>query len=263
MSQPVSMIRFLLCLGILAVSAFSQTAQMTGAVTDSSGASVPGATVTATNVETRCFPIVRDKRSRQLPHHNAVSRPIHCYGIGLRIQANEARVVDIGRGTGGPVGLPYGGWGDERKRHRRSHGSNTRCRHQHDRNRCRESQDHRDPVERPKPTRSCWVYRPAFAIQGGFGGKNGSLNNFSSNGGLANANSVQVEGLALDLAQMNSPSFVPPVDCDAGIPRSDEHILGGIRANIRRSRQHEHQVRDKRVSRLGLRVPAKQGSERE
>jgi hypothetical protein len=49
-------------------------------------------------------------------------------------------------------------------------------------------------------------------IQGGFGGKNGSLNNFSSNGGLANANSVMVEGLALDLAQMNSPSFVPPVD---------------------------------------------------
>jgi hypothetical protein len=38
------------------------------------------------------------------------------------------------------------------------------------------------------------------------------LNNFSSNGGLANANAVIVEGLALDLAQMNSPSFVPPVD---------------------------------------------------
>ncbi len=49
-------------------------------------------------------------------------------------------------------------------------------------------------------------------VQGGFGGKNGSLGNFSSNGGLANANQVQVEGLALDLAQMNSPSFVPPVD---------------------------------------------------
>lgn len=49
-------------------------------------------------------------------------------------------------------------------------------------------------------------------VQGGFGGKNGSLNNFSSNGGLANANSVMVEGLALDLAQMNAPSFVPPVD---------------------------------------------------
>ena len=49
-------------------------------------------------------------------------------------------------------------------------------------------------------------------VQGGFGGKNGSLNNFSSNGGLANANSVLVEGLALDFAQMNAPSFVPPVD---------------------------------------------------
>jgi hypothetical protein len=51
-------------------------------------------------------------------------------------------------------------------------------------------------------------------IQGGFGGKTGSLNwgNFSVNGGLANSNSVLVEGLALDMAQMNSPSFVPPVD---------------------------------------------------
>ena len=53
---------------------------------------------------------------------------------------------------------------------------------------------------------------PGIRIQGGFGGVNGSLNNFSSNGGLANANSVMVEGLALDLAQMNAPSYVPPVD---------------------------------------------------
>lgn len=49
-------------------------------------------------------------------------------------------------------------------------------------------------------------------IQGGFSGKNGAWGNFSSNGGLANANVVMVEGLALDMAQMNSPSFVPPVD---------------------------------------------------
>ena len=53
---------------------------------------------------------------------------------------------------------------------------------------------------------------PGIRIQGGFGGKNGSWGNFSSNGGLANANVVMVEGLALDLAQMNAPSFVPPVD---------------------------------------------------
>jgi Carboxypeptidase regulatory-like domain len=53
---------------------------------------------------------------------------------------------------------------------------------------------------------------PGIRIQGGFGGAGGSWNNFSSNGGLANANSVLVEGLALDLAQMNAPAYVPPVD---------------------------------------------------
>ena len=37
---------------ILAVCAFSQTAQLTGVVTDTSGAVVPGAKVTATNIDT-------------------------------------------------------------------------------------------------------------------------------------------------------------------------------------------------------------------
>ncbi len=52
---------------------------------------------------------------------------------------------------------------------------------------------------------------PGVRIQGGFGGK-GQWSNFSVNGGLANANTVLVEGLALDYAQMNSPAYVPPVD---------------------------------------------------
>ena len=40
----------------------------------------------------------------------------------------------------------------------------------------------------------------------------GNWANFSSTEGMSNANAVMVEGLALDLAQMNTPSFVPPVD---------------------------------------------------
>ena len=52
---------------------------------------------------------------------------------------------------------------------------------------------------------------PGVRIQGGFGGK-GQWSNFSVNGGLANANTVLVEGLALDYAQMNAPAYVPPVD---------------------------------------------------
>src|SRR5205823_13612292 len=40
----------------------------------------------------------------------------------------------------------------------------------------------------------------------------GTWANFSFNGGLAGSNVVMVEGLALDVAQMNWPSYVPPVD---------------------------------------------------
>ena len=103
------------------------------------------------------------------------------------------------------------------------------------------------PAERTQSAGSCWRLAAGIRIQGGFGGKNGSWGNFSSNGGLANANSVMVEGLALDLAQMNSPSFVPPVDATAGIPRSDQYILGGVRPHCRRCRQLQHQVRHERV----------------
>ena len=80
-------------------------------------------------------------------------------------------------------------------------------------------------------------------IQGGFGGKNGSLGNFSANGGLANANSVMVEGLALDLAQMNSPFFRAACRFDTGVPRSDKQLLGRVWPNCRSRSQHEHQVR--------------------
>ena len=42
---------FALCT-LFATAAFAQTAQLTGTVTDASGASVPGAKVTATNLDT-------------------------------------------------------------------------------------------------------------------------------------------------------------------------------------------------------------------
>ncbi len=42
----------LIALGLGAVSTYAQTAQMTGAITDQTGASVPGTTVTVTNVNT-------------------------------------------------------------------------------------------------------------------------------------------------------------------------------------------------------------------
>ena len=56
-------------------------------------------------------------------------------------------------------------------------------------------------------------------IQAGFGGRSvqsgtpgGTYQGFSFNGGIAGSNATLVEGLALDMAQMNAPSFVPPAD---------------------------------------------------
>src|SRR5712691_6894473 len=45
-------VRVLALLGVLASSAFSQTAQLTGTVTDPTGSVVPGAKIVATNIDT-------------------------------------------------------------------------------------------------------------------------------------------------------------------------------------------------------------------
>jgi hypothetical protein len=56
-------------------------------------------------------------------------------------------------------------------------------------------------------------------IQAGFGGRSvqsgtpgGTYQGFSFNGGIAGSNATLVEGLALDMAQMNAPTFIPPAD---------------------------------------------------
>jgi hypothetical protein len=56
-------------------------------------------------------------------------------------------------------------------------------------------------------------------VQAGFGGRavqsgtpGGTYQGYSFNGGIAGSNATLVEGLALDMAQMNAPSFVPPAD---------------------------------------------------
>ncbi len=61
---------------------------------------------------------------------------------------------------------------------------------------------------------------PGIRLQSGFGGvltaggtsQSGAWSGFSFNGGIAGANPILVEGLSLDILQMNLPSYVPPVD---------------------------------------------------
>ncbi len=209
----VSHLRRLLLFSLFAISAFSQTAQITGTVTDQSGAVVPGAKVAATNIDTGVVRASvtnaagnylitallpgRYRASAEAPGFKQIRREeislsidqIGRIDFSMEVGAVQESVtveasavlLDAATSTVGAVvqnqqisELPLNG---------------------------------RNPLD-------LLALSTGIRIQGGFGGKTGSLNwgNFSSNGGLANSNSVMVEGLALDMAQMNSPSFVPPVD---------------------------------------------------
>lgn len=211
MRTGISILKLVTLLGVVAASAWSQTAQITGTITDASGGAVPNTEVTATNVATgvtrssvtneagnylitSLFPGKYDvaaaasgfKRMRRDSVTLAVEQVAK---LDFRMEIGETKesvtieatavILDAANSTVGALvenrkitELPLNG---------------------------------RNPLD-------LVGLSAGIRVQGGFGGKNGSLNNFSSNGGLANANSVMVEGLALDLAQMNSPSFVPPVD---------------------------------------------------
>lgn len=205
------LLRWLACFGIFAVSAWSQTAQVTGTVTDASGAAVPNTQIIATNTETgvsrssvtndagnylitTLFPgpyqVTASSAGFKQMRREALTLAVEQVArLDFRMEVGETKesitvestavILDSANSTIGTV------------------------------------VDNRKVTELPLNGRNpldLVGLSAGIRVQGGFGGKNGSLNNFSSNGGLANANSVMVEGLALDLAQMNAPSFVPPVD---------------------------------------------------
>jgi hypothetical protein len=211
MSRTTHTLRLVVLLYLCAVTAFSQTASLTGTVTDSTGAVVPAAKVVATNVDTGVARVSTSNDAGnylitallpgryQITSEAAGFKQIKRDGLTLAVDqvgridftmevgetretvtvASSAILLDAATSTIGTVvvgqqisELPLSG---------------------------------RNPLD-------LLGLSPGIRIQGGFGGKNGSWGNFSSNGGLANANVVMVEGIALDLAQMNAPSFVPPVD---------------------------------------------------
>lgn len=203
--------RLLLLLPAFGLAAFGQNAQMTGTITDQTGAAIPGAIITATNTGTgvsrssttneagnylitTLFPgrynVTASAAGFKLMRREALTLVVEQVArVDFRMEVGETResvtvestavLLDAATSTIGTVvenrkitELPLSG---------------------------------RNPLD-------LIGLSTGIRVQGGFGGKNGSWGNFSSNGGLANANQVQVEGLALDLAQMNAPSFVPPVD---------------------------------------------------
>ncbi|MEO8128740.1 MAG: carboxypeptidase-like regulatory domain-containing protein [Bryobacteraceae bacterium] len=196
---------------VFGLNAFGQTAQVTGTVVDASNATVPGATVTATNLDTGVSRATtandagnylvtallpgRYRVTAEAPGFKMLKRePVtlavdQVARIDFSMEIGQTRetvtveasgvILDAATSTIGSV--------------------------------VENRQISEIPLSGRNPLDLVGL-STGIRIQGGFGGKNGSLGNFSSNGGLANANAVLVEGLALDLAQMNSPSFVPPVD---------------------------------------------------
>lgn len=194
-----------------AASAFAQTAQMTGTITDATGAAVPAAQVTATNTETgvarsstaneagnylitSLFPgpyriTATAPGFKQMKREGLTLGTEQVARVDFRMEIGETRESVTVEGTGVVLDVATSAIGTLVENKRISD----------------------LPLNGRNPLDLVGL-STGIRVQGGFGGKNGSLGNFSSNGGLANANQVQVEGLALDLAQMNSPSFVPPVD---------------------------------------------------
>lgn len=198
-------------LALFATSAYSQTAQVTGTITDSTGATVPHAQVVATNTETGVARAsVTNEAGNYLitalfpgPYRVTAAAPgfKQMKREGMQLAVEQVARIDFSM----EVGETRDSVTVEANAVILEAESST----------VGTLIDNRKITELPLNGRNpldLVGLSAGIRVQGGFGGKNGSLNNFSSNGGLANANSVMVEGLALDLAQMNSPSFVPPVD---------------------------------------------------
>ncbi len=206
-------------LAAFSLTASAQTAQLTGTVSDQTGALVPGAKVTATNVATSVarssttnssgnylitallpgsYQVTTEasgfKQINQGPITFAVDQVAR---LDFALEVGEAKesvtvsatavLLDSDTSTIGTVienkqvaDLPLNG---------------------------------RDPL-------NLLALSPGIRLQSGFGGvltaggtsQSGAWSGFSFNGGIAGANPIMVEGLSLDILQMNLPSYVPPAD---------------------------------------------------
>jgi hypothetical protein len=209
--KTVGHIRLLALLVLLAVSAFSQTAQLTGTVTDPTGSVVVGAKVVATNIDTG---VARDTVTNERGNYLVTSLLPGRYRVitgaaGFKQIKREPVTLAIDQVARIDFTLEVGATQESISVD--ATGVILDAATSTIGNVVENRQISELPLNGRNPLDLLGL-STGIRIQGGFGGKNGSWGNFSSNGGLANANAVLVEGLALDLAQMNSPSFVPPVD---------------------------------------------------
>lgn len=209
--HTISCLRTFGLLSVFSLCAFSQTAQITGTVTDASGAVVPGVKVVATDINTG---VARDTVTNEAGNYLVTALLPGRYRVtaeatGFKQVSREPVVLAVDQVGRIDFTMQVGETQEkvtvEASAVLLDAATSTVGSLVENRQVTELPLNGRDPID-------LLGLSPGIRIQGGFGGKNGSWGNFSSNGGLANANSVMVEGLALDFAQMNAPSFVPPVD---------------------------------------------------
>lgn len=211
-------VRVVLLAAICSIGAFAQTAQLTGTVTDSSGAFVPGAKVTASNLDTG---VSRDSVTNDSGNYLITGLLPGNYRVvteksGFK-QARLDRVTLAVDQVGGiNFNLEVGAIQESVTVEATSVLLDTAT------SMVANMVENKQVTELPLNGRSpidLVALSPGIRVQGTFGGRlvmggtpGGAWMDFSFNGGIAGGNSVMVEGLALEMAQMNAPSYVPPPD---------------------------------------------------
>jgi len=203
---------------ILAVCAFSQTAQLTGVVTDTSGAVVPGAKVTATNIDTG---VAGDSTSNDSGNYLITALLPGRYQVtaektGFKLMKLGPITLAVDQVGGLNFTMEVGAAQETVTVEASSVLLDTATAT------VANMVENKQVLELPLNGRSPMdlvALSPGIRVQGSFGGRlvmggtpGGAWMDFSFNGGIAGGNAVLVEGLALEMAQMNAPSYIPPPD---------------------------------------------------
>ncbi len=208
---------FVLCC-VSAAAAFSQTAQLTGTVSDSSGAVVPDARVTASNLDTG---VTRDSVTNDSGIYLITGMLPGNYRVtaeksGFKQSKFDKVTLAVDEIGGINFALEIGAMQETVTVQGTAVLLDTAT------STVASLVNNREVTELPLNGRSPMdlvALSPGIRVQGTFGGRlvmsgtpGGAWMDFSFNGGMAGGNSIMVEGLALEMAQMNAPSYIPPPD---------------------------------------------------
>ncbi len=218
MSRAAKAVHVPVLVCLFAAIGFGQTAQLTGTVIDQSSATVAGTKVTATNINTS---VARSTVANQTGNYLITALLPGSYRVTaeapgfkqisrepIRLEVDQVARLDFNLEVGetretvsveaGAVLLDSA---------TSTIGTTVESR-----------QISELPLNGRNPI-DLLALSAGIRIQAGFGGRavqvgtpGGAFQGYSFNGGIAGSNATLVEGLALDMAQMNAPSFVPPAD---------------------------------------------------